>query len=114
MGKVRQQVLLVVPLAQRRASLAAERTLRRMKLLLVPEESLLPDSAARQRAGRNLHLERRAGAFATLLSDPALVTAHRMLLPQTPGHARGEIDAALAIGLAKLDDWLSLSEADAM
>ena len=54
------------------------------------------------------------GAFAALFSDPALVAAHRALLPAPPERKRGEIDAALVIGLAKLDDCASLTEADAM
>jgi membrane glycosyltransferase len=43
-----------------------------------------------------------------------LVAAHRALLPAPPQRRRGEVDAALVIGLAKLEDCASLTEADAM
>jgi membrane glycosyltransferase len=109
-------LLLAIPLAQWSASPAAGRWLRRMKLLLVPEESRAPDILIRANAlVETFASEGEAtGAFARLFSDPALVTAHRALLPAPPERKRGEIDAALVIGLAKLDDCVSLADADAM
>ncbi len=109
-------LLLAIPLAQWSASPEAGRWLRRMKLLLVPEETRAPDILVRANALVETFASdgQSRGAFVTLLSDPALVTAHRILLPETPERKRGEIDAALVIGLAKLDDCTSLTEADAM
>jgi len=109
-------LLLAIPLAQWSASPEAGRWLRRMKLLLVPEESRAPDILIRANAlVETFASEGEAtGAFARLFSDPALVTAHRALLPAPPERKRGEIDAALVIGLAKLDDCVSLADADAM
>jgi len=109
-------LLLAIPLAQWSASPAAGRTLRRMKLLLVPEENRPPDILLRANALVETFAagSEAKGAFATLFSDPALVTAHRALLGAPAERKRGEIDAALVIGLAKLDDCVSLSEADAM
>jgi membrane glycosyltransferase len=87
-----------------------------MKLLLVPEENRPPDILLRANALVETFAagSEAKGAFATLFSDPALVTAHRALLGAPPERKRGEIDAALVIGLAKLDDCVSLGEADAM
>ena len=109
-------LLLAIPLAQWSASPAAGRALRRVKLLLVPEESRAPDILLRANALVETFAreDRPDGAFASLFSDPALVAAHRILLPAPPERKRGEIDAALVIGLAKLEDCASLTEADAM
>ena len=109
-------LLLAIPLAQWSANPAAGRSLRRMKLLLVPEENRPPDILLRANALVETFAAESGtkGAFATLFSDPALVTAHRALLGAPAERKRGEIDAALVIGLAKLDDCVSLSEADAM
>ena len=111
-------LLLAIPLAQWSASPAAGRWLRRMKLLLVPEESRAAGhSDARQRAGRDLRARRakRRAAFARLFADPGAADgASRPAARTPPQRKRGEIDAALVIGLAKLDDCASLAEADAM
>jgi membrane glycosyltransferase len=116
MTQVIAGLLLAIPLAQWSASPAAGRALRRMKLLLVPEENRPPDILLRANALVETFAagSEANGAFATLFSDPALVTAHRALLGAPAERKRGEIDAALVIGLAKLDDCVSLSEADAM
>jgi membrane glycosyltransferase len=109
-------LLLAIPLAQWSASPEAGRWLRRMKLLLVPEETRAPDILVRANALVETFASegQLQGAFATLFSDPTLVTAHRILLPAAAERKRGEIDAALVIGFAKLDDCASLTEADAM
>src|SRR6185295_18025678 len=67
-------LLLAIPLAQWSASPAAGRWLRRMKLLLVPEESRAPDILVRANAlVETFASEGEAtGAFARLFSDPAL------------------------------------------
>ena len=109
-------LLLAIPLAQWSASPSAGRWLRRIKLLLVPEESRAPDILLRANAlvETFARKDRPNGAFASLFAEPALVTAHRALLPAPPERKRGEIDAALVIALAKLEDCESLDEADAM
>ena len=109
-------LLLAIPLTQWSASPEAGHWLRRMKLLLVPEKTSTPNILVRANALVETFASdgQSRGAFVTLFSDPALVTAHRILLPETPERKRGEIDAALVIGLAKLDDCTSLTEADAM
>src|SRR6185295_19002741 len=67
-------LLLAIPLAQWSASPEAGRWLRRMKLLLVPEETRAPDILVRANAlVETFASEGEAtGAFARLFSDPAL------------------------------------------
>jgi membrane glycosyltransferase len=107
-------LLLAIPLAHWSASPAAGRRLRRAGLLLVPEEAQPPRILSR--ANELVATFRRnggsRGALMRLFADPALVKAHRASLPTASPRRRGDIDPALVIGIAKLEDCTTLSQAD--
>jgi membrane glycosyltransferase len=109
-------LLFAIPLAHWSASPAAGRALRRMKLLLVPEETRPPAILARANAlVASFAADMRPGAaLARLHADRALLEAHRAMLPPAAARKRGEVDAALVVGLAKLDDCGSVGEADTL
>jgi membrane glycosyltransferase len=95
-------MVLAIPLAawtaQRRAGLA----MRRMGLLLIPEETAPPPVLARARdLSREFQDCVQTGAARRLASDPRLLAAHRAMLP--PQRKR-KSDTDLAFGLAKLDE----------
>jgi membrane glycosyltransferase len=46
-----------------------------------------------------------------LFADPALLAAHRAMLPPMPERKPGDVDVARAVALAKLEDLTSLHEA---
>jgi membrane glycosyltransferase len=46
-----------------------------------------------------------------LFADPALLAAHRALLPTLTPRKRGEVDVALVVALAKLEDCTTLTQA---
>ena len=50
------------------------------------------------------------GSFA----DPALLAAHRAMLPQAGARKPGDVDVARVVGLAKLEDCTTLREASAV
>ncbi|MEJ0078351.1 MAG: glucans biosynthesis glucosyltransferase MdoH [Alphaproteobacteria bacterium] len=107
-------LILAIPLAQWTASPGAGRRMRSRKLLLTPEESDPPQILERANA--------LAGELATsdprprlerLFADPALLAAHRAMLPPAGPRKRGDVEVALVIGLAKLEDCATLVEAAA-
>src|SRR4051812_1086754 len=107
-------LLLAIPLVQWSASARIGCRLRRWKILLTPEESRPPDVLTRANA---LVAEFPAGETAgwtRLFTDPALLAAHRALLPKAPPRKPGEVDVALVVALAKLEDAATLSQAAAM
>jgi membrane glycosyltransferase len=107
-------LLLAVPLAQWTASPAAGRWLRRLGLLVAPEESEPPAVLTRANELAAAPTQRaEASALRALFADPALLAAHRAMLPAV-ARKRGEVEVALLIGLAKLEDCETLDEADAM
>ena len=105
-------LILAIPLAQWSASAAAGRRMRRHKLLLTPEESEPPQILERANA---LALELPAAdsrhAIERLFADPALLAAHRAMLPKGVARKRGVVETALVIGVAKLEDCTTLAEA---
>ena len=107
-------LILAIPLAQWTASPTAGRWLRRIGLLVAPEETRPPEVL--QRANELADQFRGAAqvGLRRLLADPALLAAHRALLPAPPPRRRGDVDVALAVGLAKLADCTSLTEAEAV
>ncbi len=109
-------LLLAIPLAYWSASPMAGGALRRMKLLLIPEETHPPEILARANAliATSAADAPPGTALARLCADPALREAHRAMLPTAAARRRGDVDAALVIGLAKLDDCAGVDEADAM
>ena len=105
-------LILAIPLAQWSANPAAGRRMRRRKLLLTPEESEPPQILERANA---LALGSAGAdprhAIERLFADPALLAAHRAMLPKGVARKRGEVEAALVIGAAKLEDCTTLAEA---
>jgi membrane glycosyltransferase len=105
-------LLLAVPLAQWTANPAAGRAMRAAKLLLTPEESREPDILQRANAlAAQLASSDQRGALGRLFADPALLAAHRAMLPPMPERKPGDVDVARAVALAKLEDLTSLHEA---
>jgi membrane glycosyltransferase len=107
-------LILAVPLAQWTANSATGRRLRRIKLLLTPEESRPPEILQRANAlVAEFSSGDRRSALERLFADPALLAAHRAMLPQAPARKPGEIDVARVVALAKLDDCATLQQAEA-
>ncbi len=108
-------LLLAIPLAQWSASPAAGRRLRRMRLLLTPEETRPPDILQRANALAEefSKVDRRSG-IERLFAEPALLAAHRTMLPRSAERKRGQIDTMRLVALAKLEDCESLAEANDM
>ena len=116
---------LAVPLASMTGRRSLGLGLRRVGLLRIPEEVRPPEvlrrAAAlyRQAAADPATAERGADAVAMLLHDPALLAAHRQMLP--PGRRPGvdPLNVALLTGTAKLAEadclqrvWPSLTAAE--
>ncbi len=98
-------LLLAVPLAGLTATDGLGQAFRRAGLLVVPEERAEPAVLTRANALAE-ELERElpeAGALARLMSDARLAQAHRQMLSERP-RRRGEVDAELVVGLAKLEE----------
>jgi membrane glycosyltransferase len=107
-------LMLAIPLTQWSASTGAGRWLRRLRLLLVPEESAPPAILTRANAlvatfASEASPER---ALARLFADASLTAAHRALLPTPPRRKRGEVDVTRVVALAKLDDCATLDDAE--
>jgi membrane glycosyltransferase len=109
-------LLLAIPLAQWSASTAAGRLLRRIGLLVVPEETRAPDILIRanELVATFARAEPAAPALIRLFAEPALADAHRVLLPAAQARERGDVDIMLVVALAKLDDCATLAEAEAV
>ncbi|TMI98918.1 MAG: glucans biosynthesis glucosyltransferase MdoH [Alphaproteobacteria bacterium] len=105
-------LILAVPLVQWTANPQTGLKLRRMKLLLTPEESQPPEVLERANAliAEFAGSDRRP-AVERLFSDPALLAAHRAMLPQMAARQPGEIDVARVVAFAKLEDCISLQQA---
>jgi membrane glycosyltransferase len=96
------------------ASPRVGRVLRRWKILLTPEEAQPPEVLTRANALVAEFPVGEAAGLKRLFADPALLAAHRALLPKVPPRKRGEVDVALVVALAKLEDCTTLSQAAAM
>jgi hypothetical protein len=84
---------------------------------VTPEEAVPP--AVLQRANDLAHelIEKHqhtADVFERLIHDPDLYDLHRAMLSPQLEHRKGEFDADLLMGLAKLSDAESLKEASEM
>lgn len=109
-------VVLGLALAIPLAALTARRDigvgLRRLGLLLTPEERETPVVLAR---ARQLHQELTAAApepdVLRLFREPALLEAHRVMLPPPRRPRLDPMDTALLLGLARLEEAESLAEA---
>jgi membrane glycosyltransferase len=106
-------LLLAVPLAALTGARGAGRALRQGGLLLTPEERQPPPVLAEARLlRRSLETEPAdIEAAARLLADPALLAAHRAMLPPPRRPRIDPIDAALLTGLARLEEAETLADA---
>ena len=104
-------LVLAIPLAAMTANAAFGRRLQRLGLLATPEERNPPEVLLRANAlARAAESDDLTAPISRLLRDQELLTAHRAML-QPRARRRGEVDVALVVGLAKLDDIDSLDEA---
>jgi membrane glycosyltransferase len=104
-------LILAIPLVQWSASPRFGRALRRWKILLTPEEASPPEVLTRANALVPEFPAGDAAGLQRLFTDPALLAAHRAMLPRLPPRKRGEVDVALVVALAKLEDCTTLTQA---
>ena len=94
---------LAAPLADVTSRRGAGVALRRMGLLQTPEEAFPPPVLTEVQHVQPGLVQRDMPAIERLMSDPALLMAHRAMLP--PARHRGDaFDPALLMGLAKLSE----------
>jgi len=110
-------LLLSIPVSAAVGRQDLGRAARRLGLLVTPEETVPP--AVLQRANDLSHEliekpQHTADVFERLVRDPDLYDLHRMMLSPQPERRKGEFDADLLMGLAKLSDAESLQEASEM
>jgi membrane glycosyltransferase len=102
-------LLLAIPFVAITSSPSCGRFVRRLGLLMTPEEHDPPDVLLRANAlgtgGRDI-----SAPIVRLMRDPDLLGIHRAMLRPRP-HRRGEVDVALVVGLARLDEFDTLAEA---
>jgi len=104
-------LILAIPLVQWSASPRVGRALRRWKILLTPEETAPPDVLTRANGLVAQFPVGEAAGLGRLFADPALLAAHRALLPKLTQRKRGDVDVALVVALAKLEDCTTLTQA---
>ena len=107
-------LVLSIPLSAASSSLALGLTLKKLNLLLIPEERSIPPVIARANAlqadYKALNFDEADGMEA-LATDQALCEAHLAMLPTIPRRHRGDIDAERAVAEAKLADAQTLADA---
>ncbi len=104
-------LVLAIPLAAVSANAAFGRLLQRLGLLTTPEERDPPEVLRRANAlARAAENDDVTAPISRLLRDQELLVAHRAML-RPRARRRGEVDVALVVGLAKLDDIDSLDDA---
>ena len=107
-------LVLSVPLSAASSSLGLGLALKRMNLLLTPEEVTVPPVILRANALMKDYQQANfdtADALEALWVDKALQQAHIDMLPLVPRRHRGDIDSDRAIAEAKLADAEILSDA---
>jgi len=108
-------LLLAIPLAGLTADARFGRRLRRLGLLLVPEERMPPTILLRAHE-LGLQIARALApldAIARLSSSEALVEAHRAMIEPQP-RRRGDVDVDLVVGMARLDEAATPEDARTM
>ena len=110
-------LVLAIPLSALTGQPAVGRALRRLGLLVTPEETEPP--AVLQRAseltqGLTAHSPQVTDALTQLASDPDLRRLHVAMLSPEPARRKGDYDVDLLVGLAKLRDAETLQEAAAL
>ena len=107
-------LILAIPLSWASGKLALGMAMRRMGLLVTPEEGERPVVAARAaQIEEELAHDRReqTNALLAVHQDPRLREAHEKMLPPVGRRARGEIHAERVIAEAKLIDATSIEDA---
>lgn len=115
MSPVLLGLALAVPLVSLTAGRNTGLALRRMGLLRIPEEAAPP--AVLARAVQLQSLARDAGpgeSLRRLLDEPALMAAHRAMLPPARVVGRDPFEPLLVLGLAKLGETTTLAGALAL
>jgi membrane glycosyltransferase len=108
-------LLLAIPLAALTADAGLGRGLQRLGLLVVPEEGRPPAILARANALAPIVAQAlpEGDAIERLASDEALAAAHAAMIEPQP-RRRGEVDADLVVGMAKLEEAETPQEARRM
>jgi len=107
-------LILAIPLSWASGQLWIGVGLRRLGLLITPEEAQIPGIIQRSNAlSAELALEggQDEDALKAIVADPALRKAHESFLPEAGRRRRGEIDVDEAVATAKLNDAQSLEDA---
>ena len=101
---------LAVPLAALTADRAPGRFLARLGLLRIPEEAAPPAILLRAASIiRELEQQAPQDPWRLLMGEPALLAAHRAMLPPARRPGDGPIDADLVLGLARLAEATDLT-----
>jgi membrane glycosyltransferase len=103
-------LLLAMPLAALTARSRAGIRLRKLHLLLIPEERQPPQVLVRANELAVAHPDESA-QLGTLLQNDVLRQAHAEMLTPLPPHRRGKVDHDLVLGKAKLEEAESVDEA---
>jgi membrane glycosyltransferase len=106
-------LVLAIPLSWLSGQLGAGLALKRLGLLLTPEESRPPPIATHANALQARNAQSGfddEDCFLALHRDPALRVAHEAMLPPRPARRRGEVDPDRALAQAKLVEAESLEE----
>ncbi len=110
-------LLLAIPVSSATGRPQLGRAVRRLGLLVTPEETEPPAVLERANAlARDLTEQRPqvSDALERLAGDAELRTLHAAMLPPQPERNKGEYDVDLLLGLAKLGDVHSLKEASVL
>jgi membrane glycosyltransferase len=107
-------LVLAIPLSWLSGRLGAGLALKRLGLLLIPEETRTPPIVAR--ANALLAENRRLGfddddAVLAIYTDPRLRESHEAMLPPPPARRRGDIDPEHVLAQAKIMDAESIHDA---
>lgn len=109
-------LLLAIPLSWLSGHLGSGLALKRLGLMLIPEETRIPEIATAARANGKRLAE--AGAdeidgLAALHDDPEFFREHERMLPPAPRRPRGAIDPDKVMAAAKLSEAEHLGDATA-
>jgi membrane glycosyltransferase len=107
-------LLLAIPLSWLSGQLGIGLALKRLGLLMTPEEREPPSIAVRSNELQLRNAALRfddADAMMALYADPALLQHHIDMLPTAPHRKRGEIETERALAEAKLVDAETIEEA---
>jgi membrane glycosyltransferase len=111
MAPVTIGLLMAMPLAAWTARRPAGQRLRRLHLLLVPEEREVPEVLMRANALAAELVDDSVTIGELLRRDAGLRRAHAAMLPQRQERRRGDVDADLAVARAKTAEAETIDEA---